>query len=371
MGDEPLGIYQAEIETETGQLLSERRYIWGGTGGKAPEGPHLYKIQDVYYLMVAEGGTEYGHMVTIARSDNPYGPFESNPGNPILTHRSTNSPIQATGHADLVQLEDGSWWTVFLGIRPAPVAFGGLHHHLGRETFLAPVAWSPEGWPIVGDAGKVSLKMDAGTLPLEQATLWSGKDEFENGQLHLYWNFLKNPDEESWSLEERPSWITLHGSETALDDIGSPAFIGRRQQHFDCSVSTLLSFAPVKDGEEAGLTVFRDERFHYEIALSCRNGTRKVIFRRRVGSLWKVELEEEYEGSEIILGLESDPSRYSFYYGTPDGERKPFGSGECWLLSSEVAAGFTGVYFAMYATGNGQACSVPAGFDWFEYIPKS
>lgn len=70
-------------------------------------------------------------------SARPWGPFESCPVNPILSHRSLKSPIQATGHGDLVQSPDGRWWLVFLGIR--------LHgyppcYHLGRETFLAPVA---------------------------------------------------------------------------------------------------------------------------------------------------------------------------------------------------------------------------------------
>lgn len=97
------GIYQVEIDIKTGKYLSERKFIWGGTGGAFPEGPHLYKIGEYYYLMISEGGTEYGHMLTISRSINPYGPFESYERNPIMTHRSMNHPIQATGHADLVQ----------------------------------------------------------------------------------------------------------------------------------------------------------------------------------------------------------------------------------------------------------------------------
>nr|WP_256761946.1 glycoside hydrolase family 43 protein [Cohnella sp. WQ 127256] len=370
LGDEPLGIYQAEIDIETGLLLTERRLIWSGTGAKAPEGPHLYRIQGMYYLLIAEGGTEYGHLVSIARSDNPYGPFESNPGNPILTHRSTNSTIQATGHADFVQIEDGSWWAVFLGIRPAPVLFGGQHHHLGRETFLAPVTWTSEGWPVIGDEGRVSDKMDAGTLPLEIQTPWVDKDDFETNHLSSCWNFLRNPREGDWSVEERPGWLTLRGTETTLNDVGSPAFVGRRQQHFRCAVSTLLSFEPLQEAEEAGLTVYMNERFHYEIALSYLSGKRKVILRRRIGSLWKVELEEEYEGSDIILGVDADLSQYSFFYSSPNGERKPFGSGECSLLSTEVAGGFTGVYFGLYSTGNGRPCNIPAAFDWFEYIPE-
>jgi xylan 1,4-beta-xylosidase len=364
------GIYQAEIDIGTGKLLSERELIWKGTGANAPEGPHLYRIKGKYYLLIAEGGTEYGHMVTIARSDSPYGPFESNPNNPILTHRSMGSPIHATGHADFVEMENGSWWAVFLGIRPVSVPFVGRYHHLGRETFLAPVIWSAEGWPVIGEGGMAAEKMSVGTLMNGKGASFNIIDEFEDNQLHYCWNFLRNPQEIDWSLEARPGWLTLHGSAVTLNDIASPAFIGRRQQHFNCTVSTLLSFDPVYEGEEAGLTVYMNEQFHYEIALTYDSDKgRKVILRRRVGSLWKVELEEAVEGTEIIMGIEANTTTYSFFYNEPNGEQKAFGSGECSLLSTEVAGGFTGVYIGMYATGNGRPCKAPAYFDWFEYKP--
>ena len=90
---------------KTGKLLGPLRLVWDRTGTRYPEGPHLYKIRGRYYLMIAEGGTEYGHMVTLARSDSPWGPFEPCPRNPILTHRETENdmPVQGTGHADLVE----------------------------------------------------------------------------------------------------------------------------------------------------------------------------------------------------------------------------------------------------------------------------
>ncbi|MEK5061444.1 glycoside hydrolase 43 family protein [Paenibacillus sp. FSL H7-0326] len=364
------GIYQAELDIETGSLLSPRRLIWEGTGSVAPEGPHLYCIQGKYYLLIAEGGTEYGHMVTIARGESPYGPFESNPKNPILTHRSTGYPIQATGHADLVQAGDGRWWAVFLGIRPVSVPFRGRHHHLGRETFLAPVAWSSDGWPTIGDGGTVPEKMDVGTLRLEGETKWLEIDHFNETYLQPCWNFIRNPDPNSWSLEERRGWLTLRGSSISLNDMGSPAFVGRRQQHFHCTVSTLLHFEPTREGEEAGLTVYMDERHHYEIGLTLdpQNG-RNVFLRRRVGSLWKVELQESFTGMEIVLGVEANESNYSFFYES-NGIRKLFGLGECALLSTEVAGGYTGVYFGLYATGNGRSCTVPACFDYFYYSPS-
>ncbi|UUZ93492.1 glycoside hydrolase family 43 protein [Paenibacillus sp. P25] len=146
-GDQGDGIYQCEIEIATGRQLTDSRLIWKGTGGAYPEAPHLYKINGLYYLMIAEGGTEFGHMATIARSKEPYGPFEPYPYNPILSHRSLRSAIHATGHADLVQTRDGGWWAVCLGIRPPSYP---MRHHLGRETFLAPVTWTDDGWPIIG-----------------------------------------------------------------------------------------------------------------------------------------------------------------------------------------------------------------------------
>lgn len=183
------GIYQCEIDIETGEKLSETRLIWTGTGGAFPEGPHLYKINGYYYLMCAEGGTEYGHMETIARSNTPYGPFESCPFNPILSHRSLDCSIHATGHADLVEAQDRRWWAVCLEIRPIRFPY---RHHLGRETFLAPVSWTEDGWPVIGNKGTIDLEMEAETLPL---AVWDAEpeiDHFEQTTLGIKCNFIRN-----------------------------------------------------------------------------------------------------------------------------------------------------------------------------------
>ncbi|MFG6489786.1 glycoside hydrolase family 43 protein [Roseateles sp. BYS78W] len=367
LGDEPAGIYQAEIDLATGALKSPRRLVWPGTGGKAPEGPHLYRRGGFYYLLIAEGGTEYGHMVTVARSAQPMGPFEACPRNPILSHRSLDSPIQATGHADLVEAADGHWWAVFLGIRPAPVRFAGLHHHLGRETFLAPVTWTDDGWPVIGQQGRVFETMDAGTLPLQPPAARSTSTTFSGTTLPPEFNHLRNPQPGSWSLQARPGWLTLQGQPDTLDDVAAPAFVGRRQQHFDCTVTTLLDFEPAADGEEAGLTVFKNERFHYEIAVGRRDSQRVVFLRRRLGSLWKVEREQPLPHGELLLGLRADAQHYRFFFQRPGQAEQAFGTGECALLSTEVAGGFTGVYLGLYATGNGRHSAAPACFRGLDY----
>ena len=52
---------------------------------------------------------------------------------------------------------------LFLAFRPVG---GGNWHHLGRETFLAPVTWDGEGWPVVNGGEPVGLEMSAPGLPI-------------------------------------------------------------------------------------------------------------------------------------------------------------------------------------------------------------
>ncbi|WP_438431173.1 glycoside hydrolase family 43 protein [Gorillibacterium sp. sgz500922] len=365
-GEEGQGVYQSRIDLATGKRLSDIRLLWKGTGGQYPEAPHLYRIGEWYYLMIAEGGTEYGHMVTLARSRSAQGPFESCPSNPILSHRSRLAPIHATGHADWVETPDGNWWMVFLGIRP--VGYPN-RHHLGRETFLAPVAWTEDGWPVVGREGTVDETMPSEGLRLLPNPPSPVRDDFDAAALAPHWTFLRNPEPDNWTLAEQPGSLTLWGARVTLNDAASPAFVGRRQQHFDCRVSVRLSFAPQRDGEEAGLAVYMNERFHYEIALVRTLGERKLVFRRRIGSLWKVENEAPWTADSVVLTVKADRERYAFGFSEHEEGFIPFGQGECALLATEVAGGFTGVFMAMYATGNGARSESPARFEWFDYEP--
>lgn len=365
-GEQGEGVYQCEIDIESGERLSPSRLIWRGTGGASPEAPHLYKIGGLYYLMIAEGGTEYGHMETIARSKQPYGPFEACPHNPILTQRSLDAAIQAVGHADLVQTPSGDWWAVFLGIRPPGYP---RRHHLGRETFLAPVRWDADGWLTIGD-GRVLPEMDA---PALEPALWPElpvRESFESGELSPEWIFLRNPAPGSWSLRERADSLTLRGSEVTLDDTGAPAFVGRRLAHLDCRISAALDFEPGSEADETGLTLFMNGRYHYDLAVTLREGRKVVLLRRTVGSL-RTESVSECGSGPIELQVRAEPHRFGFAVRC-SGEDSPFvevGWGETHLLSTEIAGGFTGVIAAMYAVSGGTGDRAPAHFAWFDYEP--
>jgi xylan 1,4-beta-xylosidase len=359
-------IGQAKINLQTGKLDGDFKEVWRGTGGVWPEGPHLYKINGKYFIMIAEGGTSYDHMVTIARSDSPWGPFIPNPKNPILTHRNrSDSSIQALGHADLVETPDG-WWLVCLGIRPQ----GGRFHHLGRETFLAPVTWSEDGWPVVNGKGTLETNMTAPRLPQHLWEKEPARDEFNPPALGLQWNFLRNPHVGDYSLTEHPGWLRLNGSAVTLNDQDSPAFVGRRQTDLACRASTRLAFNPQHENEEAGLVLRGNEKNHYEIGVTLKDGKRQVFFRKTLdGKIVEPVRYEEIGSGDVILSVTAAPLDYEFFCEPAKGPAKKLGTALTCDLSSEKVGGFTGVFMGLYATGNGQKSTRPADFDWFEYRP--
>jgi alpha-N-arabinofuranosidase len=359
----------ATIDIETGNLTSDLKRVWTGSGGRYAEAPHLYKINGLYYVMLAEGGTEPGHMVTIARSESPWGPYEACPHNPILTHRDRGGhPIQSTGHADLVEAHDGSWWAVFLATRVSN-KYPNVHH-LGRETFLAPVSWDAEGWPIIGDKGGVELEMQAPSFmtDVEQALIGASRDDFDADTLALPWNFRRNPDPATWSLVERRGSLALKCLPVTLNNVGQPVFVGRRQEHFKCRFSASIDFTPLADFDEAGLTVIMNEEHHYEIFIRGNSeGGRTVAVRRRIGDLVAVVAEEPIQEGNVVMSIEANPEEYHFSYETRNGNRRKLASGSTRYLSTEIAGGFTGVLLGMYATSNDHASTATAYFDWAEY----
>lgn len=363
-------IYICKIDVHTGTILESRKEIWGGTGGCAPEGPHLYKKDGWYYLMISEGGTEHGHMVTISRSRSPYGPYESYEGNPILSNRSLEMPLRATGHADLICDAYDQWWAVCLGIR---VISYPLRHNLGRETLLAPVEWH-EGWPIIGRNGIVDetiiLDRISSALPsaIESKLLDSLEnielDDFTTGNTSLVWNTIYRPLTKL--VLHSKAGLELFGNSTKLSEAKPLAWYGRRQCHHVCEITTKMIFEPQNDGEEAGLTIYLNNTHHYEIALTQIEGEKKLIFRRQIGSLYKVENMVTYLSSNIEFKLVANHEDYVFSY-KGDETWHELGRGEVMYLTTEVGGCFTGNYIALYATGNGEMSKQKSTFKWFEY----
>lgn len=358
---EQRGISLVEVDLATGGLVGEPQFIWRGTGGKYPEGPHIYRRDGWLYLLIAEGGTEFGHMVTVARSREIHGPYEACPHNPILSHRSTDHPLQATGHADLVEIASGETWMVFHCNRPAGYP---PMHHLGRETCLAPVTWKRNGWPHVEHP--LPLELPA-PLPLRtQASDPAVRDDFDGPQLAPFWTFRRNPPAASFSLVRRPGNLSLQCCDGRLDSETPMAWVGRRQQHFDCRVGVSLGFNPLKTGQKAGLAVQMNHAHYAAIVVGLRAGQRMVWLEKVACGLREFAEPVSLEPGPVSLQIVATDTIYQFFAET-GGARSRLGELSARLVSTELAGGFTGVFFAMFASGGDASAEAWADFDWFDY----
>ena len=363
------GILVTEIDLQTGKALSPERLVWGGIGGRFPEAPHIYKKDGFYYLMLGEGGTEYMHSATIGRSKYIYGPYESCPHNPILTHAkriAQGNPIQGVGHADLVQAQDGSWWMVFLGFRVTqPYAY---YHILGRETYLAPVDWPKGGWPQVNGNGTVSIDMNVPTLPQHPFEKAPTRVEFDEPTLGFEWQYLRNPIRDNYSLTERKGSLRITSSPFTLNEAESVSFIGRRQTEHDFSATTSLEFQSAKENEEAGMTLIQNNTHHYDLLLKKKGKQTVVQLRVHVGSLSYIAAEQAVSGNKILFRIKGSPLKYTFYFADPKSQQyKELGKLDTRYISTEVAKSFTGVMIGLYASSNGKAGKAKAYYDWFDY----
>jgi alpha-N-arabinofuranosidase len=355
-----------EIDLNTGKFITEGRKVWNGTGGRYPEGPHIYKKDGFYYIIAAEGGTEEAHSETIARSKNIWGPYNTNPSNPILTHCNAagqGNPIQGVGHADIIQAHDSSWWIVFHGYR----SVGGTHHTLGRETCLAPVSWPENGWPIVNGNGTITENMTCPTLPLKPFMAAPDRTEFSSDKLSLEWNYLRYPDTRNYSLSSHKGFLRLKGSERTIEDQKSPTFVGRRIEDMYFTAATEVDFNPENENEEAGMILLNNGT-HFDVIIKQLKGRRVVVGRLRFGSVVYETSEAVLKPGPVKLIIKGERANFILLYSQGNDEQKELTKVMAKYLSSETVGGFTGVFIGLYATGNGKACKANADYDWFEYV---
>jgi beta-xylosidase len=331
-----LGIQQVRVDLATHRALEEPRSLWSGTGLMFPEAPHLYEIDGTWYLMIAEGGTERGHSISIARGDSPEGPFTGAPANPLVSARSTPRPIQNTGHGDLVLGPGGRWLCVLLGVRPrsGTRAFSAL----GRETFVTPVTWH-DGWPAIAP-------VERNPRPGTRVEVAFASDE----PLDPEWVGIRRLPAEIADLDARDGALVLHADGATLSD-SRPVFVGRRQEHLNNAVTVRVDVS----AGVGGLAVRYDEGFHLEIeagagavtARACLSGLRQEWSSPLQGDVVDLHLESVTPGPGRRMVSTSDVFHLGF---TPaGGARIELAQVDGRFLSSEVAESFTGRVIGVYA----------------------
>ncbi len=374
------GIVLQEYSVKEGKLIGERKNIFQGTALGFTEAPHLYKRNGWYYLLTAEGGTGWGHVVTMARSRNISGPYELHPDTYIMSARHRpDAELQRAGHASLVETRNGETYMAYLAGRP-------LRNRgrctLGRETAIQKMVWDEDDWLRTLDGeGVPTIETPAPGLPVHEFPSALVREDFNSPQLPIDFQWLRTPwPEEIFSLTARPCFLRLFGRET----IGSSfrqSLVARRQQSHCFSAATVVEFEPDHFQQLAGLVCYYNSTKYHYLYLSRDETVGKYL---RVMSCAPDALQADAftpsipipPGRPVHLRVEVDYERLHFAYraeGADNDWRWLPQQFDASILSDECSApgqpNFTGAFIGM-------ACQDLAGtgkhadFDFFEYAER-
>lgn len=380
-----------EMDLEQKKPVGEKTIIInGGTDiSKRPvwcEGPHIYKVNGKFYAMCAQGGTSTAHTEVIFRSDSLRGPYVPWDQNPILTQMGLPGdrpdPVTCTGHADLVQTQNGDWYAVFLGCQP----YQGNFFNTGRETFMLPVTWTADGWPVIlPPRTPVPLTVKKPNLPADKAAAVpttgniSYIENFDSDTLAPRWIGVRVPTSKWYATSKTDKALFLEPRADRLSAQGNPSFLVVRQQNNDFTCGVTLTAQPRITNCVAGLAAFQNESHYYAINVKIESGRLTEISLeqpaaggrgfggRRGGNAAppRVLATEKLPDNPASIRLEIEgagPVTKAFYaIGNGDQTRRAqLGQDlQSSFLSTDTAGGFQGVMLGMFARLDPTTNSVP------------
>ena len=373
------GIVLQEYSAAERRLIGERRLVFEGTPLGLTEAPHLYKRGGYYHLITAEGGTGWGHAVTMARSRVLTGPYELHPDVYVLSSRQRpDAELQRAGHADLVETPAGETYMVYLCGRP-------LRNRgrctLGRETAIVRMHWGEDGWLRTADGdGLARLEVPAPALPPHAFAEPAVHCDFEGSTLPIEFQWLRTPrPEEIFSLTARPGHLRLYGRET-IGSLFRQALVARRQQAHCFRASTVVDFEPEHFQQMAGLVCYYGgTKFHYlHLSHDATIGKYLAVMSALPDSpqadAFTAPIAIE-PGRPVELRVEVDQERMYFAYRLDGGAWRWLPQAfDASILSDEATApglpNFTGAFVGM-ACQDMAGTARPADFAWFEYRERA
>ncbi|MGG5373208.1 family 43 glycosylhydrolase [Enterococcus sp. AZ196] len=272
----PGHIVIAEADLENGGILGDwHRINHGFTTRGCAEAPQIYKRNGYYYLLIAAGGTGYGHGVEIGRSKTVFGPYEPHPsGEPIITSAprhlfslgdpdaghfemyNPESVMQKAGHGSLVETTTGEWYIPHLMSRPLE---GTLLNPLGRETSIQKMHWTEDGWLEMADGSNLAkMEVEAMVNSGELIPLSHDVNDDFSGDYDLRFMTPYREQENRWvNTQEREGHLRIYGENSFFSQI-NPAIMATRATSFNYEVQTKVEFHPDHYSETAGMGLYYD-----------------------------------------------------------------------------------------------------------------
>lgn len=310
------------------------------------EGSQLFKVNNMYYLFNITWPRGGMRTVIIHRADQITGPYEG------------RLALQDKGVAQggLIDRPDGRWFAYLFQD----------HGAVGRIPYLVPVTWE-DGWPVLGVDGRVpetleNLPAGTGLIPGIVAS-----DEFNRDQddleLPLVWQWNHNPDDELWSLTERPGFLRLRTGRVDSSFLAARNTLTQRTIGPECSGSTSIDVSNMQDGDFAALALLQKK---YAVIGVKVEGADKSIVMVSAESGKPVEL-QHLPLSQNIVYLKADcdfrdrSDIAHFYYSL---------NGQSWnRIGEALHMEYTLPHFMGYRFGLfNYATKTPGGYVDFDYF---
>lgn len=355
--EKPGAVCIAEYSPVEKKIIGYPKRFWhGGTDRGCIEAPHLYKRKGFYYIMCAEGGTGYGHSVTMGRSENVWGPYEKDPMNPIVTsipgefnerkdpdhlkpkYYNPESMLQKSGHGSYVENELGEVYLVHLTARPFVPE---LRCTLGRETAMQKMMWTDDGWLRMADQSNLAKEsFEESKLPEYPMPQIPDFDDFNSDTLGIQYYAPRISPESFTDVKARPGYVRIRGQESRTS-LNKVSILARKLTSVNAVITTKMEFKPEIYQHSAGLILYYDNmnyinlRKYYSQTLGqsaisviqLENGTRTeyldtripvkdvpLYFRLRIENR-KTFFEWSYDGEEYFrIGKEFDTTKFSDEY---------------------------------------------------------
>ena len=272
--EKPGAICLVEYSPQTHSVIGYPQRIWhGGTDRGCIEAPHLTRRGDYYYLMVAEGGTGYGHSVTMARATEVAGPYQGDPLNPIVTSWPENfnerkdtghlkphyfnpeTYLQKAGHGSYVETPTGEVWLTHLCSRPFRQE---LRCPLGRETAIQRMEWSEDGWLRLAAGGHLAQhQVEGSRLPPHPFPLKADLDDFDEPRVDNAFYAPRIHFQRFTSLTRKAGYLALRGQES-LSSLNKVSLLAKKLTSVYANISTKMDFNPEIYQHSAGLVLYYD-----------------------------------------------------------------------------------------------------------------
>ena len=272
--EKPGAICMVEYSSEKKEIVGYPKRIWsGGTDRGCIEAPHLTKRGDYYYIMCAEGGTGYGHSVTMGRAKEVWGPYEGDPTNPILTsipgdfyerhdpdhlkpkYFNPESVLQKSGHGSYVETQLGEVYLVHHTARPFVPE---LRCTLGRETAIQKMKWTDDGGLRMYDDLNLAKEYVAESkLPEYKVPQIPNFDDFDGEELGLQYYAPRIAPSSFADVKARPGFVRIRGQESRCS-LNKVSILARKLTSVYAKVTTKMEFKPEVHQHSAGLIMYYD-----------------------------------------------------------------------------------------------------------------